>query len=173
MKLFIVYLRSMTTYDDHQLQNLQSDNPLRIFNALAFFNKVNDAEKYILKNGTTITKNFEKSYKEGCALCIIDQTNFNLVFDDLEDYLNIVNIDFCNKPYPTYVFSEKSYKMVMNEHLIFVSHDWMNPIPKWIKYIKTNGSIVIGCDKKHLLKVLKDFDEDSKSTYIEEYNRII
>lgn len=86
---------------------MQSSEPLSIFNSIAFFKTEKEAINYIIKKGKQITEDLENIYEEGCALCIIKQENK----DDLEDYLNIVDIYWCNKTYPTFVFSKLSYHL--------------------------------------------------------------
>ena len=171
-KLFNVYVRSMITYTDHHHRYLQPANDLNIFRPIGFFLKYTDAEKWILKNGKKITDDFYEMYTSPCAFCIIEQGNVSVENEYFEDYIDELSLYWCNKGYPTFVFNEKCYKMVMDENFIYVSHDWSVPNADWIRYVKDDGTIFRGSDDENFERCVNDYFSSAKQRFYDEYNKL-
>jgi hypothetical protein len=172
--IYNVYIRSMTTYDDHYHKDLQYKNKLNIFKVVGFFLNNDAAQDWLLKNGKILTDSFYENYEQGCVFSIIPQKNLSkklLENEGFEDTFDETSLYFVNGKHSAFVFSEESYKMVLNENFIYVSHDWGNPIPEYIRYIKEDGSIIIGDggNDEYFEKCLKDYFEDSKIKYRKKY----
>lgn len=109
-----------------------------------------------------------ETYDTPCAFHIIKQKNLK-VDDEMEDEFGKVDHYMSNKGYPTYVFSEESYKMVLDEILIFISHDWGQPTDtKYIKYYK-DDEVIEGGTREHFYESVKGYKEPHKQEYIDAY----
>lgn len=142
------------------------DNPNLVTNDIYLiksFITFNEAEQWILENGKLIVYEQEENYNRPVVLTIIyfdNQGNYATS----EDPSYIYNI--AAKKYPTYAFSQEGYKMLIKEHEKAISYndvDVQDYVPYWIKYIKDDGSIMIGITMNDLLKIhnhIKFYDND-------------
>ena len=170
---YMVYIISMTTYCDHDYKELQPKNVLNICNVVSVFPDFNSAEKWLFKHGKKLNDNFYELYEQGCAFNIVEHKNYT-TDDNFEDFLNNSGIDMymTNRQFPTYVFSSSSYNMVLNEHFIFVSHDWSESIPWWITYIAEDGNVLKGCTDDHFKKCLAFYRDEYKEAEIQKFEKL-
>ena len=150
---YIVYIRSMTTYDDHEFGNLQERRKAAVLNVIAIFNTFEVAQKYILRKGKSLTESFNELNDEPCVFFIVKQKNLE-DSDELEDILSNISLYYNTQDrFPTYAFSEDAYKMLSDEHFIFASHDWASLIPQKIAYVN-NESITYGFKYEDLIRAI-------------------
>lgn len=171
----------MSTYTDHHLKHLQYEEVLNIIQPIGFFANEKKAIEYLLMKGKAFTEQFHEEHGQGCAFTIKAMVNAD---ENLIDYLQeeVPSLYWTDKSTSWYVFSEVSYQMCLNEHLIYLSHDWDRSFPGWIKYVLDDGKIQTGCDLQHLQKAHNVFtyrynDENRKReefeavrNYIEDNN---
>lgn len=129
----IVYRRSESTYEN--------PNSLSIWEKLYEFDNFDDAKSELITNGKRLTEEFYNKYQQGCAFHII-----NVVSSDTEsmDYYKwswthngIHNLYNTNRiKGKTYVFSELSYQMVINEY-----RKYNKSTKRFIEYYKDEGII--------------------------------
>jgi hypothetical protein len=151
--MFVVYIRSMSTYTDHQLDVQYKNGQYHMFRPVGFHNTYNEAYLWLLSVGKSLTETFYNYSTQGCAFVIIKQSNQDTdsFGDSLDD--DDLSLYFVNRSRYHYVFSEESYQMCLNEHLMFYSYDWDSPFPIWLKYVQDDGTIVTGCTLEHFIEV--------------------
>jgi len=144
-ELYVVYIRSMTTYDDHDLKHLQLKPKLRIFASLSFHKTFEHAKEWLFNCGHEITEQFRKEYSQPCIFEILRETDYIKGKSYVADYIweKDLHMTHCNEDCPLYVFDASSYKMALDEHKIFQSHDWSADVCTWVHYVKRNGTIKI------------------------------
>jgi hypothetical protein len=122
---------------------------------LKTFATMREAQKWILENGKLITEEEEYDYGRPVVLTIIPFDNKgNYDMDEIPTNMHLI----ATKKYMTYAFSEDDYNMLLNEHIYLINYDWIDEIiPKWLRYIKDDGSIVYGCTPKDFEKILNSF----------------
>ncbi len=163
MPVFVVYVRSMSTYTDHNLHNLQYENVLDICQPIGYFNNNLAAEKWILSKGLAFTEEFYQEHNQGCAFQIIQKSEtIDSLIDGLDEIYEIMNLYFTNKYTPSHVFSEESYQMCLKEHMIYLSHDWDTIFPFWIRYY-WNNKVIIGCNATHFKKLFQYYTDDDET----------
>lgn len=151
--MFGVFIRSMSTYISPCLDLQYTNGHYHMFRAIGFHNTYNDAYTWLISIGKSFTEKFYDHADQGSAFVIIEQSNqdaetFGNELDD--DKLNLFMLD---RSRYHYVFSEESYKMCLNEHLMYLSNDWDQPFPIWLKYVQDDGTIITGCNLDHFIKV--------------------
>ena len=114
-KLFVLYMRGMTTFDDHHHTNLQKDTSRYCRTVGIFINK-EEAEKWLHKNGKKFENIFRLEIGGNCAFSLLEPNKIPewVISEDIDLY----SIDFS---VPTYVMSIESRTMVSNENFIFNS----------------------------------------------------
>src|SRR5258708_40486 len=154
---YLIYLRSMTTYRTSVKPRYYIN--LDYLTVVGNFSTYDEAKEHLFKIGPEITEKFSEIHQQGCALLICEQRNFELG-DDLDDYVehcksdlnllgNILN-------HNNYVFSDESYKMLLNEQEILHSNDWAKPIPYHI-YLVKNNNIYRGFSDEHFNYLIKNY----------------
>lgn len=153
--MFIVYIRSMATCADHSLNLQYKNGQYNMFRSIGYHQTFNEAYMWLKSVGKQFTQNFYEYAEQGCAFVIIEQKTLNIT--NFEEWLDTddLGLYMLNRSRAHYVFSEESYKMCLNEHLMYYNHDWDNKFPIWIKYIKDDGSVIIGCDLNHFEQMQK------------------
>jgi hypothetical protein len=156
----------MATYTDHHLDVQYKNGQYDMFRPIGFHSTYDEAFEWLKSVGLEFTENFYDYAQQGCAFVIIEQTtlsstNFSDWLDDDE-----LGLYMLNRSRAHYVFSEESYRMCLNEHLMYYDHDWDNEFPIWIKFVKPDGSITTGCDLEHFKKVqsMKTYFENNTET---------
>jgi len=154
MDVYEVLIRSMCTYTEHKVRDnlnyVKYNKDLKIFDGIGFFDTYDKAYNWLITNGYKYTKEFYEIYDSPCAFVIRKCVTINDKDECLEDNLDKNDLYFLSRNYYHYVFDENSYLMCLTEHLMYLSHDWDNIFPSWIKYVKTIDDIFIGCDYKHI-----------------------
>ena len=145
------------------LKDLQYNEILNICHSIAFFTTKDQCVDYLIKNGKLITETFNNVYNQGCAFEIIERKNLSLIYDIISDVefdkkMKSIDLYWCNTKRETYVFSIKSYNMVLIENFIYCLFDWSDPIPEYIKYYTSNNKIIVGYNND-------DFFEDHIKNY--------
>jgi hypothetical protein len=127
----------MTTYTDHRYKSLQYQANLNLSVQLTIdYDSFEKALQWLLQCGKGITHKFQDAYNQPCAFTILER-NFDHANENFEDYVESETLDlYWLEPRLSIVFSEQAYRMTMREHLIFLSHQWDAPIPKWNIWIK-------------------------------------
>jgi hypothetical protein len=154
MEVYLVYVRSMSTYDDYYLDNVPEIKEkiyrvkLQIFYPIGFFPTFSLAKEWLYRNGKKYSESFYELHNQGCAFVI---RKGETITEHNEDVENKFDLHMVDRSVVNYVFTEESYNMVLIEHLMYLSHDWDNIFPSWIKYVKRDRSI-IGAGVEHLEK---------------------
>lgn len=161
--MFFVYVRSMTTYADHNFKELQINKKAHILLVIAVFNSFRESEDYLLRMGKQITEDFEHRHNQPCVFCITKHHNLQDL-DSFEDE-NISLYSNSQDSFPTYAFSFAGYEMLSHEHFIFSSHDWASLIPEKVAFV-VDGEIIYGFDIKDLLHAInipaRDYMDESE-----------
>jgi len=130
----------MTTYTDHHYKSLQYQANLNLSLQLTIdFESFEKALEWLLQNGRNQTLKFQEVYEQPCAFTILERS-YDIVDNNFEDYVETNTLGlYWLQPKLSIVFSEQAYRMTMREHLIFLSHDWEIPFPKWNIWIKNKN----------------------------------
>lgn len=145
----------MATYTDHNLDVQYKNGKYDMFRNIGFHQTFDEAYEWLKSVGKQFTEDFYDHAEQGCAFVIIEQDTLNT--NNFRDWLDEddLGLYMLNRSRSHYVFSEESYKMCLNEHLMYYSHDWDSEFPIWIKYIQNDGSIITGCGLEHFEKMQK------------------
>lgn len=145
----------MATYTDHKLDVQYKNGQYDMFRDIGYYQTFDEAYEWLKSVGKQFTEDFYDYATQGCAFVIIKNDPLNTT--NFSDWLDNNNQELymLNRSRAHYVFSEESYKMCLNEHLMYYSHDWDNAFPIWIKYIQDDGSVITGCGLEHFKKMQK------------------
>lgn len=150
--IYNVFFRENDPYIEEE-KDLKLTNDIHL---LKTFTTLKEAHKWILENGRLIVEKAENNYRRPIVLTIIS-------FDNKGDYVaDEISTQMCfiaSKKYMTYAFSENGYNMLINEHIYMTNYDWTDEIvPKWIRYVKDDGSVIYGCTYEDFEKILNSFN---------------
>lgn len=171
---YTVYIRSQTTYTDHKYKPLLYFDRININLILADFDTQWEAKEFILDNGQRFTREFYGLHKQGCAF-YMRRLATNNEYSHLEELEEEPGADLCwiNRTFeyknPTSCFSEYSYKMLLNEHFIYVSRDMAEALADHIVYHKSDGTIFYGSDRAHFDKCNAFYNEEWAPKNVEEF----
>jgi len=100
---------------------------------------------WVIKNGRKIVREQEYYYETEMAFTIIEiKPKESLTLELLS-----------SKMYPTFVFTEKAYKMILEEHRkLYLRRCIDNPVIHWIYFVKDHGTINRGCSWEHVMSVV-------------------
>jgi len=149
----------MTTYTDHTHKDLQKDRNMGTYTPIAFFTSYEFTEKWLIKHGKKLEKEYTEQFDQPCVFCIISMKNLLPSSEKFGDNMEIcegnTDLYMSNKGHPTYAFSKDSHQMTLDENFIFCSHDWGHPVFDDIFYVKGN-KIYYACTEKHVERCIAD-----------------
>ena len=156
--LYHVYMRQEDPY-------VNIDAKSTDIHLIISFATLGSAIEWVLKNGRDHVITQEDNYGTPIVLTIIKRKNKDI--DDIDYCHEHTNMNMISvRKYTTYAFSEQGYKMLLNEHKVMFARDWCDDIvPDWIYWIKDNDEIVRGCDKEHILDLVKIYREEYQEKY--------
>jgi len=127
--------------------NSDSTSPLSFIKNFATFD---EARQWVIINGKEITDYQYNFSNDECALTIVTINPTNT-----ESYWN--NLDIIGAlEFPTFAFKKEAYEMLLREHRKLYGMEWVHAaIPKWIYWVKDDGSIFIGCEWEHVVETIK------------------
>jgi hypothetical protein len=108
---------------------------------LQSFTTFNEANEWVIKKGKKIISEEEKNRDRPILLTIIHCKNNSYDGNAGEEPVCLYQISSCQ--HPTYAFSEKGFKMALDEHYVMYIRNKSNiTVPNWIQYINDNGEII-------------------------------
>lgn len=109
------------------------------------FASFSGAREWVIKNGKKIVNGQEYYYETEMALTIIEMKPKESISLEL----------LSSKLYPTFVFTEKAYKMILEEHRkLYLRRCIDNPVIHWIYFVKDDRTINRGCSWEHVMNVV-------------------
>lgn len=150
------YIKQEPLYHVFHRGNLSNDNGIDYISLIETFSSLDEARKWIIQNGRKIL-NIDDIPNKLTSLVIISKR-----WEESES-MDMMPMSM----HPTFVFNQESYEMILEEHKILYTQDWITtPIIDWVYFVKDNGTIIQGCSWEHVVDTMNYYRKNQPKPYV-------